>query len=283
MAKSKLDVLIDIERTCYDVHLTRGWSSRMFKLGERCEPLHDPIFDLVAELRGIAHSTRLPFEMIGGIGSYHDGFMQAPPIESPVERLTAAFCTRVARDLRTWTPQQITELQGVCLKIGHDEMQRIRTSPKLRFDADKAWSSMMTEAQFRISLWQAQRINYVGAYNAYESFVTRCIAAASKNPSFKKGSPQKYAEAIKTWLGPGVLTKCWDDDAIQEAIAVRNALSHNAGRRTPYTDRHAKTIRIPNGEVQITVTDVQNLIFCLEDRAFRLARAAADAPAQPCA
>src|SRR3954462_5771012 len=107
--------------------------------------------------------------MLGALKAYHDGYVKAPPVDSPVERLANYMTVNVSRKMRDLTVKQLTTLNGILHELGRD-MANIRQSPKLAFPADKAWGAMFETTQLQLTLWGSQRVDYVGAYNAYECF-----------------------------------------------------------------------------------------------------------------
>jgi hypothetical protein len=267
-------VRVDTHPDCYNVALIRGWAERMMAIAGMPSELDDVVFDFVAELRSIAHSARLPLDMLRSLQSFHDGYVRDNPTPSPVERVAGAFAFRVGRSIPGLTHEQLTAVRGICLDIGQ-QLGSLRDDPRLDFPMMKAWNGMLSTTQFQIQLWGLQRTCYVAIYNAYDSFVVRCISLISNDPGFRRGSPERFAERATAALGHETFLACCQDEGIVDAALNRHAISHAAGKRCKLDEVTNKPRFSETEDVHTTVTDVRNLLRLVQERGYTLATTAA--------
>lgn len=272
MPRNSRTVIIDNHPACYDARLTRGWAKKMLLLGRKIPKLDEAIFDFVAELRATAHNARLPYDMLQGMKSFHDGYVRESKIESPVERVAKAVVWNIGSNIPEFTVEQLNKIKGVCLDLG-TKLTDLRNSLKLEFPAEQAWTSFIGTKQFQLTLWGLQRTCYVSIYNAYESFGTTCVAVAKRQPSYRKKSFDKFKATICETLGSQVFDDCFDNSFLKRAELIRHSLSHAGGRKTADLRAIGHVDRTPDGRVQVTAMDVRDLLKFVEERGLQLARA----------
>lgn len=274
MRSSTRTVIIDTHPGCCDVQLTRGWARQMLKVSRRCAILNEFTFDFVAELRSIAHNARLPFDMLKGMKSFHDGYVREANVESPVERVAKAIVWNIGRSVPEFTVDQLQKILGVCLELG-TKLSDLRRSPQLEFPETQAWLSFLNTSQFQITLWGMQRTCFVSIYNAYESFATSCIASAKKQPNFRRRSPDKFRAAVIEVLDEKTYEDCFNSSLLKRAELIRHSLSHAGGRKTAGLAAAGHVDRTADGRIQVTVMDVRDLLLVIEKCALQLAIATA--------
>lgn len=275
MADISKTLLIDTHPDCYNVALVRGWAERIMSIPGMRADLDDAVFDFVAELRSIAHSARLPLDMLRSLKSFHDGYVRDNPIPSPVEKVAGAFAVRVGRGVPGLSQEQLTAVRGVCLEIGK-RLGNFREDPRLDFPMMRAWNGMIETTQFQMQLWGLQRTCYVAIYNAYDSFLVRCIALISNDPRFRRGNPERFTQRAVAALGQEAFNICCEDAGIKRAGLIRHAISHASGRKTKDLTDAGHADRTPDGKVQTTATDVRDLLSAVQSCGFTLATVAAE-------
>ena len=136
---------------------------------------------------------------------------------------------------------------------------------------------MIATTQFQMQLWGLQRTCYVAVYNAYDSFLVRCISIISKDPRFRRrGSAKGFARRGVAALGQEAFNVCGEDPQINHAALIRHAIAHAGGRKTQDLIDAGHVDRTPDGKIQITASDVRELLRIVQERAFTLAAATAD-------
>ena len=85
-----------------------------------------------------------------------------------------------------------------CLQLS-TEIETIRNVPA--FSVDDIWQTYLSLKGFRMALSVRQSFGIAAAYNAYENFLVRLVAAALGMSSFRKKGDEKFAEKIVEAFG----------------------------------------------------------------------------------
>jgi hypothetical protein len=187
MAVASRNYLIDSHPSCYNVALIRGWARRIMLIRGVTDELDEAIFDFAAEVRGAAHSARLPLEIIRVMQASFETMIRDVRSETPTEKLANYFTINVGRKIPSLTVEQLNDIRGICLDL-RQQFIGLKESPQLEFPLMKTWDELLTTGQFKLAVWGLERTSYVAVYNAYESFTTRCLALVLNPPASDVGA-----------------------------------------------------------------------------------------------
>jgi hypothetical protein len=279
MSREALMCEVDPDWRDYDVSLTRGWAKRIDALVPRQSRLKPVVFDLTADLRAVTITASMPNQMVSGLSAFASGYVNEKNEPTPTYRIADAMTRRLALKLQqrlNLTPDEMTEIRGACLEI-QSEISKVHDAT-VEFTPDDVWARYMEAKGFQFGLWGTQRICFVATYNAYDNFLTRCVAIALKQPTFRRKRDDVFAKAIEDHFGAEALDLCWRCSAVAVPREVRHALSHCGGRETDKLRSLAHDFPVENGVLQVMAGHNKKLLRLIEARATYLVEIANTLP-----
>lgn len=267
---------INPELEAYRVRLTDGWAERILKLPKSDSKLHSILFDVVADLRSVTVTAGMPYQLVSQIPEFYKGLAGSSLEPDSTTKLagiiTYKLGTRLALDVLT-----LQKIRAACLEIGAEIESASTSASQIVSKAmtpEAVWTDYMAETGFQFGLWGAQRICFVAAYNAYESFLLRCLRVALKQPTFRKKSEEKFCECLRIHFGQKVVDECWLAPELKNAQLARHSLSHYGGRLTSELKQAGCKYAVNDDVIQIKASDNTALLRMLETAIIKVATAA---------
>jgi len=260
----------------YNIQLTRGFAKRITSEADKSPVLAEVVYDFVLALRAVGITASLPFTVVSQMNKFVDAYMRATP-EPVGKKIAGAITARLVREVGIDDPDLRNRIAAKCLEIGASAHHlRTNFSP---FSADDIWNMYRNEKGFQIALTESQRIGFVATYNAYESFLIRCLAIALARPTLRKGSDDKFQESFHSAFGKDACRFCWEDTEIQLFRAARHALAHAGGRETKELIRLGHPFSVKTDTIQIAPGHLQYAINLVEQKSEHLVANALSHPA----
>jgi hypothetical protein len=277
MDKNSLTCEVDPDWRDYDVSLTRGWARELHALTPKNCKLRPVVFALTADLRAISIAASFPNQLASSLSAFANGYLRAKSDPSPTFRVADAITRRLALKLKprlNLSASDMAEIHGACLEI-QSEVDHVQ-NVGLSYSSDDVWGEYMQAKGFQFGLWGVQRISFVAAYNAYDNFLTQCVALALKQPTYRRKRGDTFEAAIEQHFGAEAVKHCWRCDAVAVPREARHALSHYGGRETDELRRLTHDFPIRDRMIQVLAAHNKRLLRVIEDRATYLVTIARD-------
>lgn len=272
-------VHIDTEIDSYRGFLSDDWAERIYSLAANAGKLKRVIFDLVMDWRAAAYTASLPVCVVDHVKAYHDGFVNGDEPNTNLLRLARHLPAILAERLpeTTCDPSLLRRIRDEIVRIGA-AMEDAYQEAKQDFPLQHAWQTYLQHHVYQLSLWGSQRICYVSIYNAYESFVCRCVAIALKVSGCRSSNKEKFKKLIIEAFGEPTYNNCWMNEDLKIVRAVRHSLSHAGGALTDELRGVKHGFVVLDGRLQVTPEKTKALFSLLKQAATALAEDAAKIP-----
>jgi hypothetical protein len=259
----------------YNIQLTREFAKRVTSKADKSPILAEVVYDFVLALRAVGITASLPFTVVSQMNKFVDAYMRATP-EPVGKKIAGAITARLVREVGIEDSDLRSRIAAKCLEIGTSaHYLRTNFSP---YSVDDIWNMYRNEKGFQIALTESQRIGFVATYNAYESFLVRCLAIALGRPSLRKGSDDKFQQSFHSAFGTAACDFCWEDAEIQLFRAARHAFAHAGGRETKELKRLDHPFTVTTGTIQIAPGHLQYAINLVEQKSEHLVAEALSHP-----
>jgi hypothetical protein len=251
-------IYIDDRLDSYRTFLDHEWARRIDQQTAGT-PLEEIFFDLQWAWKGAANTFYMPWLTVttmvaAGLGAAKDhGFPS---------RFTAAVTDRLVQCMglnNMTTKKLVRELRQIS-----EEVRAVDERPPV-LETEMVWRTMLTQSEFRLSIWGSQRLCYAAVYYAYEDFLARCYRLLAGQPDYRvaKGFSQDFRDQFSATLRDS----CWSDAAINIARLTRYALVHNGGRLTSDLKKlNNHGLKLHGEDIQVFPAFTKNLYELLKDR-----------------
>jgi hypothetical protein len=225
-------VTLDTRLSAYRIELTRRWAKEIGKMASQSVLLSGFVYDFVAALRSVTVTASLPHTLVRQFKGFVDAYVRGA--NEPTSKLIIdGLVGRLSREVQFPTPELRQQVALACLRIAGDAhaIHAMQQSPP--FSEEYIWSQYFKEPGFQLTLFDSQRQGFVTAFNAYESFLVRCVGVALNRQSFRRRKDEIFSADVTEAFGESVYGTCWDNTEILLFREARNAFTHNGGRETP--------------------------------------------------
>ena len=254
-------IFVDDRLESYGGYLPEEWAWGVSKAAA-CSPVLDEfVLDLVLDWRTTSYTAAMPAIAVRAVQQSLVGYAGCKVPERGVRGLAAEMLRRLARrvpeltknrGLRSRTRQAV---EGIAAEVSW-QTAGIETEVPI----DPLWKGFLDAPAFKMSLWSSQRVAFVAFYNAYESFLIRCLKHALAVDRLRT-SDKEFKAALKSAVGADLTDVCWAGADLNLARTVRHALSHNGGRETEDLKRLGRHgFVILGGVLQIVPEDNHKLV-----------------------
>ena len=275
----RIDDRIDSYKPFFD----HGWAREMGAISKGREKLEALIYDLALTFKGSSTVASIPQLSVDIAGRYAEGMELHRLDESLTLKIVNHLAARVEQRM-VLNSSEKGELTKVMLHIA-EELNDRASGKSIEFPRQELWDAFVkTEKgkesddpknEFRLAIWAAQRNTYSVLFFAYEDFLTSCLEIAT---GIEHRTGRGFGKKCEKTLGKQLTVECWDNNEIETARLVRNALVHAGGRETSDLKQKKHGVELCEGVLQIMPTDIGNLFDLLKDRSRKLAHWAATMP-----
>lgn len=226
--------------------------------------MENPILNLTSEWKGISNARQLPWLMMHGL---KDSIDEALNSHTPFPlRTLHVLLERISNGAEHQQLNISDQNRQIVIseirKIENEIIEAIRLKP-YNGDLDKIWKAYVESSDVRIGLWMSEVNAFAGVYFAYEHFLISTIKMIGNLPFLRTN---KLAEEMAKYLGKAVVITCWDDEQVNLARCIRNAVVHNGRKVTKELEQYRKNIDINDGEIALTAYQTTALFNMLKKR-----------------
>ncbi|VTR97732.1 hypothetical protein [Tuwongella immobilis] len=252
------NAIIDPYFSSYEKFFDHDWAATILA-AVKDSTLENAVNGLMVAWRSTNGAHILPSHMVESLRRYAESKMEAS-LHSR-ERYSELVIEVIAGTLVDRMQCELTHEQTRSLKLAVAEIEgEVRKSMKSnqqrgQFDVAQYWESLVNHSEFRFSILGTQRINYGALFFAYEDFIANVIR--TKDFAYtSKGANNQIDKVFPKHFGTSLGNLCWNDDEVQLAKLVRNALVHNGGRFGEDLEKFRSRF--------VTVTQLDNALLCGE-------------------
>jgi hypothetical protein len=248
-----------------------AWARRFSELVSG-STLDEPAMALLVNWKAAANTHLMPWLMITNLTSFAKAYARSH------ETLSEVALGRIARHLTDAMRDSLSNMK--CKRLNEEIIalgDKLKTSRE-HYDDDMDPQELFEEYlggtgghELQLSLWGTQRLVYGSIYYSYEHFVTCCVGHVLRAPDYRPNSGKKLVEDAKRALSPKAFSYCIENESVQVARLVRNAIAHHGGKESDELKLKPHGIHVADGELQVMPQHVRGLFEMLKDRAHHLA------------
>ena len=225
--------------------------------------LDEFVLDLILQWRTTAYIASMPAMLLESLGTFSQAYMASVSPDSSV----LAFADVVLAKLSLKLPDLVDD-QQLRSRIARElvtittEIREARTAVSPKVDIEAIWNEYLQLGPFAMSVWSAQRVAFVTFYNAYETFLVRCVRQATATDAMRTTS-KAFKPALREEFATDIIDPCWTAPTLNLARLVRHSLSHAGGRQTPDLEKQRHNINLIDDVLQIAPDDNHALLHVL--------------------
>jgi len=276
-----LDIRIDQRLDSYRSYFDHSWARRVANAAEGSQ-LEGPVFALCVNWKATANACALPWLLAQSVPAALRG--HSPEYEPYGRKALKALRERVDTDLGDSLSHMTRKKFKDWIRVIEERVRQELDRAEPAVTAEMTWRECVDAAhagnpEFSMSIWGLQRTAYIAIFFAYEEFLRACTGLAKKNPDYRVVGFRKFATDVKTCFGADVASQCLDDERVDIARLVRNALAHNGGGITDELRKKPLELRVVDDIIQIMAPDTRELFDLLKVKVDFLVEKALTLPA----
>lgn len=262
-------MLVDDRLEVYRTIFNHAWAKQLLEMVDGTK-LDSPFFELSINWRAAVNTHAFPWMMMNSMASLWESHIQ--------ERgFTPRFVSVMAKEIPRRMGGKMTNmarkrLAQVLQDVTDEIHKNIENEPDAKLDANDMWRYFQGDEawELRVAIWGSQRFCFGALYHAFENYCREVLAIKKGDPHYRFRTFQQLIDHTTAEFGQVVADKCLNDDFLDVARMVRNALAHNGGKETKEMIEYCRTkphgFTVTDGVLQITAPFNERLISALESR-----------------
>ena len=260
----------------YKIRLTRGWVANVSQLASKSMALSEFVYYLANELRSVELTASMSHTVVAQFEKFTSGFISGSG-ETSSQQVGRYIATRLTRRVDIPDKALRENILAECLAMSHEVSKPVRSVPG--FSAEDLWKEYLSLTGFKLALSASQSQGIAAAYNAYETFLVRCVGMAIGKNHYRKKSDERFVQDFTTAFGVDIVDRCFSDVDVQLFRALRHAICHNGGRETNALINLKHVFTVKNGDIQFMPQHTVTALRIVQRCAKELVAAAAKHPA----
>ena len=256
-------IYVDTRISAYKNYLTTEKAKSLCDAANTAGVLARFVLDLTLQWRTVSYTASMPALLVESLGTFSEGYMASVSPNGGILQFAEVVLAKLSRripalvDDRQLRSQFATEL----VTLAH-EFHSAKSNVTQNIDHDAIWNDYLKLAPFAMSVWSSQRVAFVTFYNAYESFLVRCVKQVTGVGKIRTTS-KEFKRALRENFSVDIMSPCWTNHDLNIARLVRHSLSHANGCPTNELNGQRHNIKLIDDVLQITPDDNHALLGVL--------------------
>lgn len=264
MSKNGRKIYIDNRVDAYEGFLSTEWANKITEKAKPSPALAEIVLDLLLDWRTCCYTAAMPTVFAQSIQTYANSYTNAPSNDRSVMAYSDTILKLVSRKVPELVEDSSlrTRLASALVNTAA-EVRDAKDAVKINFDLEEVWNNYLGMAPFQMLVWSTQRVAYVALFNAYDSFLQRCVKRVSSRENLRT-TDRDFRKVLRECLGDKAATACWTSSDFNTVRLVRHALSHAGGRETDKLSKQEHGIVVQDGVLQIWPEHNKSLLEVLK-------------------
>lgn len=264
MSKNGRKICIDTRVDAYEGFLSTDWANMITEKAASSPMLTEIVFDLLLDWRSCCYTAAMPAIFAQSIQTYANSYTNDPSNDRSVLAYSDTILKLMSRQVPELAENSDLRARLASALVNTSaDVRDAKDAVKINFELEAAWGDYLGMAPFQMLIWSTQRLTYVAIFNAYDSFLQRCVKHASGRESLRT-TDRDFKKVLRECFDDDLATKCWTSSDFNIVRLVRHALSHAGGRETDALSKQKHGIVVQDGVLQIWPEHNKSLLEVLK-------------------